>query len=279
MEIQFEDFLSLMANYLSTTPSEMLAGNVFAVATGLILVYIAVFIINKFTGLIIFFLKKIFLTIIVSVAFYQFLLHLNSRIAAEGLTNDILVLGAAGFLVGILAFLTALYASFRSFKKVRKGEIKKPGAYEKPKEYEKPAEVQAAAKEKHGERSFKEMLSIDSIKSDKSLGAVIAYIVIAEFGVFSSKTIAAPTVDVGLMFFIAFMIVAVFFIKQSYKDYKKGLFHFAVACVVGGALSILLGHLWGAVPLEQLLSAGYFATDSLVAFVTGLALSLFMGSR
>jgi hypothetical protein len=40
----------------------------------------------------------------------------------------------------------------------------------------------------------------------------------------------------------------------------------------------MLGFFWGGIPPEQLLSLNYFTSDALVALVTGLALSLFMGS-
>ena len=278
MEIQLDKFLGFVIENLYTLPSEMLAGNVFAIAAGLILTYIAVFIINKFTGLIIFLLKKIFLLIIVSLAFYQFILNLSSQVAAEGLTNDIIVLGIFGFLVGSAAFFIAVYAAFSSFKKASQEPAAQ--AVQKTAQQTKAGdEIKGAVSEKPQDTGIRDMLSIDTIKNDKSLGAVIAYIVIAQFGVFSSKTISAPDEMVGLIFLAVFLIAAVFFIRQSYADYNKGLFHFTVACAVGGVLSIVLGHFWGNYPLDVLLSLGYFTTDSLVALVTGLALSLFMGSR
>jgi len=80
MAFQFENFLTFVAEYASALPSEMLSGNVFAVAMGLISVYIIVLLINKLTGLLIFLFKKIILAIIIILAFYQFLLLLNSRI-------------------------------------------------------------------------------------------------------------------------------------------------------------------------------------------------------
>jgi len=275
MAFQFENFLTFVAEYASALPSEMLSGNVFAVAMGLISVYIIVLLINKLTGLLIFLFKKIILAIIIILAFYQFLLLLNSRIIAEGITAEIVILGTLGSLVGILALLMALYAAFSSAKQVQSG------IYEGKKEHagrKEPGEKKDEP-EKTWERGFKDMLSIHSIKDDKTLGAVIAYLVVAQFGVFSSKTIAAPAADVGIAFLAIFIIAAIFFIKQSYKDYSKGLFHFTVALLFGGVLSIILGYLWAGVPLEQLLSLRYFETDSLVALITGLALSLFMGSK
>jgi hypothetical protein len=48
--------------------------------------------------------------------------------------------------------------------------------------------------------------------------------------------------------------------------------------LIGGILSLILGYFWGGIPLDQLFSLNYFATDALVALITGIALSLFMGS-
>ena len=84
---------------------------------------------------------------------------------------------------------------------------------------------------------MKEKISLESLKSDKNIGAVIAYIIIAEFGVFSSKTIAAPTIEAGLLFFLGFLLASFVFIRLTYHDYLKGLRHLAAALVIGGALA------------------------------------------
>jgi hypothetical protein len=70
----------------------------------------------------------------------------------------------------------------------------------------------------------------------------------------------------------------VVFIRLTYHDYWRGLRHLAAALCIGGVLSVILGFFWGGIPLDQLLSLSYFTTDALVALITGLALSLFMGS-
>jgi hypothetical protein len=75
------------------------------------------------------------------------------------------------------------------------------------------------------------------------------------------------------------MLAAFIFIKTTYYSYAVGLGHLAVGAIFGIVLSIGLGHLWVGTPLELLLSLEYFATNSLVAFITGLAVSLFMGSK
>ncbi|MFA5358157.1 MAG: hypothetical protein WC308_04555 [archaeon] len=116
---------------------------------------------------------------------------------------------------------------------------------------------------------------------DKSILSVIAFIVVAEFGVFSSVTIAAPTVMAGAALFVAFMFAAFIFIKSSYHSYKTGVSHLFIGTIIALALSLVLGATWGnpPLPIETLLSIEYFKTSSLVATVTGLAVSLFMGSK
>ena len=63
------------------------------------------------------------------------------------------------------------------------------------------------------------------------------------------------------------------------RPFGRSALNLAVALIIGFALSVLLGHFWGGIPLEILLSMEYFTTDSLVAFVTGISVALFMGSK
>lgn len=58
---------------------------------------------------------------------------------------------------------------------------------------------------------MKDTLSTSSLKNDRSLGAVLAYLVIAQFGVYSSMTIPAPSFQVGVAFFAIFIIAGLFF--------------------------------------------------------------------
>jgi len=114
---------------------------------------------------------------------------------------------------------------------------------------------------------------------DRSVLAVLSYIVVAEFGVFSSVTVHAPSAMVGMGLFASFMLAAFIFIRTSYHHYLVGIRHLIVGTLFGFFLSLLLGHFWAEIPTAILLSQNYFATNSLVAFITGLALSLFMGSK
>ncbi|MBD3387647.1 MAG: hypothetical protein GF416_01240 [Candidatus Altiarchaeales archaeon] len=272
-----------LVDFISQMPSKVTSGDLLAVSLVLISIYLLVYLINKLTGLIIFLLKKVFLLVIVLLAFYRFMEDFMTKVGAEGFTQDNLVLGVAGTFVGFIATAIALYAALSSLKDIhisrtdgKKKEEEEVGA--EPEEVESEKKEMKPGKEDSG-LGLSNLLSVQSLKSDRHLGAVLAYLVIAEFGVFSSKTMAAPTPAVGVGFFAVFMVAALFFIRQSYSDYMKGLRHLGAAILFGGILSLILGHFWGGYPLEKLLSTAYFATDSLVALVTGLSVSLFMGSR
>jgi energy-coupling factor transporter transmembrane protein EcfT len=280
--------------YLYGLPDEVLKGNVFAIAVFFILLYIAIFIVQKFTTLLVFALKKVFLLIIVALAFIAFLQAFSLKIATEGMTADTIVFGIGGVAIGLMALFIALYVALHSIRSMRKepgaeaGTI--PSATEREPAPPPPAEVPAVTREKETAppegpapkpsltAKVKDEISLATLKSDKRIGAVIAYVVIAEFGVFSSKTIAAPNIGAGLMFFIAFLLASIVFIRLTYRDYWRGIRHLGAALIFGIVLSITLGYFWGGIPLEQLLSLSYFTTDALVALITGLALSLFMGS-
>ncbi len=264
------EFTELAINYAARLPAEALGGNVFAVSILLILSYILIFLINTLTDIIIRFLKKVILLVIVSLAFYQFLELFLEKLSSEGPTIDTLIFGGVGSVAGFIAFIIAVRAAFFSLRKIHlRGKV--------------PGKIVTAAKEdtkrKIKKHDIKEITSIQALKEDKRLGVVVAYLIVAEFGVISSKTIAAPNTTVGMAFFATFMLAAFFFIYQSYSDYLKGLRHLMVVFVVGGILSIILGYFWGGYPLEELLSEAYFVSDSMVAFVTGIAVSLFMGSK
>ena len=296
--------LENIVQYLLSLPDLVLQGDVTAILIFFILLYIAIWVIQKLTTVLVKVLKKISLLIIVGLAFYQFLIVLFAKVRLEGWTADTLVFGVAGFVIGLAAFAIALYVALHSIGNYRKG-VEQPGgaleevetttaAFPPVSETEEPeargehvaagAPEQPVAPEKiiekkatFGTRVMDE-ISLSALKNDKRIGAVIAYIIIAEFGVFSSKTTHAPNIETGLIFFGGFMLASLIFIHLTYRDYHRGLRHLGAAVLIGGMLSLILGYFWGGIPLDQLLSLNYFATDALVALITGIALSLFMGS-
>ena len=294
-----------LIGYFYSLPDEVARGNVFAIVIFLFLLYICIYVIQKLTTMLVFVLKKVFLLVIVSLAFFEFMRMFTLKLALEGLSTSTIIFGAAGFVIGVVAFSIALYVALHSIIVLQRSQ--QEGAHEEEKipqkavpvaeavrEAEVPAaeagEVEEQPSQKAGAGAggkevplpvgsrIKEELSVTALKNDKRIGAVIAYIIIAEFGVFSSKTIAAPSIETGIAFFGVFIIASLVFIRLTYHDYWKGARHLAAAILIGGFLSIVLGFFWGGIPLEQLLSLNYFASDALVALVTGLALSLFMGS-
>lgn len=266
------DLITQIFMYAQSIPSHFMSADVFAISLVLISAYIIVLIINKLTGLIIFFLKKVILLTIITVAFHQFLTDLVERVLSEGISNDVVIFGAGGFIAGFVAIAFSLYAAFASMHKIKNDKVVE----------DKDVKEQAFSTEVKNQNPVEEvmkMLSMEKLKNDKSIGAVLTYLIIAEFGVFSSKTISAPNAEVGMWFFIVFMVAALIFIHQSYKNYIRGISHLIISLIVGGSLSILLGHFWGDIPMETLLSLEFFKTDSLVALVTGLSVSLFMSSK
>jgi hypothetical protein len=263
----------LFSGFLQDIPSKALTGDVFAVSAVLIGFYFLVLLIKALTELLIFFLKRLILLVIVSLASYQFAQYMAGKMASEGMTNDNLFLGGLGLIGGVLVMILALNALFASVKKAgQEKEVKEEKVLE-------PAKANGAVVEGPSSFNREEVLSADAIKKDRNLGVVIAYLIVAEFGVMSSKTVAAPNVTVGMLFFFGFMLAALFFIRQTYINYNTGIRHFLAALVIGGLLSLVLGALWGGYSTSQLLSTEYFTTDSMVAFLTGIAVSLFMGSK
>jgi hypothetical protein len=240
------------------------------------------------------------------------------RVTTEGLTDDTIIFGAVGFIVGFIAISISLYVALQSLIEARaEHEAPVPEVPEgaetaevapgTPTEPAPSGSVPVPATETPGATpkvldmpeipvtvppvpvpeadgggkisAMKKSLSVSNLKSDKSLGAVLAYLVVAQFGVFSSKTMPAPSFQVGIAFFVLFIIAGLFFIHFTYHNYLTGLRHLGMAIIIGTIIAMVLGYFWGNIPLDQLLSPAFFQTDALVALVTGLALSLFMGGK
>jgi len=294
MELSPEGIAAYLAEYIRSLPSEILRGDIFALTITLIAFFIAVVIINRLTTLLVLVLKKTILFIIVALAFWQFISLFFTRLSTEGLTNDLIIFGAAGILVGFVAIIISLYVAFRSMYAVRQEHAAtgKAGTKESPGIRPEPggifpagASPDLAPAQMHGgpagsaTAALRDSLSVNSLKSDQSLGAVLAYLIIAQFGVFSSVTIPAPTFMVGVAFFTLFLIAAFFFIHFTYTDYRTGIRHLILAVLVGTMVAVILGYFWADIPFATLLSPAFFESNALVALVTGLAISLFMGGK
>ncbi|MDO9539675.1 MAG: PAS domain-containing protein [Methanocalculus sp.] len=213
--------------------------------------------------------KKIVLLLIITVATYIFLHDFVFRIVQGGLTVDNIFFGIAGLLCGILAVGIALNTVIKALLKVmnKRGMgvlLQQPVCRET---------------DTGTDENAPYISQLIRKTEDSALGRIIIYLIIAEFGIFSSRTLAASTSEAGMTFFIIFMGACFIFIRLVYTDYIIGLKHFGVVFLLGFLLSLLLGHFWGGIPLETLISLEYFGSEALVALITGISLSLFMSSK
>jgi len=283
-KMDIQSYLVQGTNYLAELPVKVQSGDLFAIMVALIILYCLILILKKFTKIVAPGAKKIFIFIIILIAAYIFFQDFLLRIITEGLTPDNIIFGLAGLLCGILAVGIALYKAVKSYKKGR--EMKLQQAQQETPRYPPPAEYwegdtahPPASRPQPAEEEQQSIIPFLNIHKDNSVGMVIIYLIIAEFGIFSSKTIAAASAETGLYFFLIFMAAAFIFIRLTYHNYLTGLRHFAVVALLGFGLSIILGHFWGGIPLNNLLSIEYFGSDALVALITGIALSLFMSGK
>lgn len=261
-----------------------------------ILLAVLLFVVVKLFDWILSLLKRFILFLFVVISLGGFLLRFEEDLLAEPPNYSLIAVGVFGAIFAVIALVISIlslkkyWAETRALKAgaVKEGVKEAVEAEEQKEELEQEAMVDASLVEitptqvQQPQLFTKQALDPRNIRKslqDRSLLAVLSYIIVAEFGVFSSVTIAAPNSTVGFGFFVAFMLAAFIFIRTAYYSYAVGLGHLAVGAIFGIVLSIGLGHLWVGTPLELLLSLEYFATNSLVAFITGLAVSLFMGSK
>jgi hypothetical protein len=249
----------------------LLSGNpLYVVATGIVLL-IVLAVVFKVTLWVLALVKRILLFLIVLGAGALFFIKFGDRLqtlSVQRLSTETLLLGIAGITLFIIALFISILSLRAHAKRVPVQESASP-AQQPPFQ---PTMAQPP-------RMLTTQALVSQFRNDRSLLAVISYVIIAEFGIFSSKTIAAPNPNVGMMFAAIFLGAALVFIKVSYNNYVKGLVHLIVACIFAAGLSILLGHYWASIPLEVLLSVEYFRTSALVAFITGIAVSLLMGQK
>tara|TARA_Y100000310_G_scaffold345859_1_gene471632 strand:- start:25849 stop:26679 length:831 start_codon:yes stop_codon:yes gene_type:complete len=258
---------SLLGNSLSGDPTSII------IIAGIAIVVSAL--VFKVSGFLFGLIKRFFLLIVIGLSAFFFLNNFGEKLAAEGPNGQLIVVGVVGALGAIAALVIALGAFKRQVK--RKDEEPKP---EQPKDTAPnftPTQLQQP--QAYTTQALTPGNIMNSLKDDRSLLAVLSYVIIAQFGVFSSKTISAPNPEIGMIFFGIFIVGALLFIKTTYHNYLKGITHLVAASIFGILFSILLGVFWVELPLETLLSTTYFETDAMVAFVTGIAVSLLMGTR
>lgn len=226
-------------------------------------------------------LKRIFLLLIVVASAYFFLTSLTAKTQAELLEPSTLAVAYLGLVFTLIAFVITAIAMKRQVKPLEEVQVPELEEIKLEEAVTKAQKAQSLSMKERYSSMMTDYLQprIKNIKNERSLLAILSYVTIAEFGVFSTKTIAAPTIEIGLSFFAIFFIGSIIFIHTSYKSYSQGLIHLLITSVFAFALSLLLGFFWANFTLETLLSINYFLTDSLVACITGIGLALVMGSR
>jgi hypothetical protein len=254
--------------YLLDLPVNVRSGDLIAILIALLLLYGVAALLSKITPLILETIKKLVILAIIVISAHIFLLDFIRRILAAGFTLEVAFFGALGLLIAIIAVSIALFRAATAVWAHRKQDRSTTEAPAAPVKgmAEASSLVSAAYRLKY-------------LTRENSLGMVILYLVIAEFGIFSSRTIAAATAGAGLSFFLLFLLAALIFIRLRYADYRTGIRHLIVVCTLGFLLSLILGHFWGGIPGETLLSMDYFRSEALVALITGISLSLFMTNK
>ncbi len=267
--------------YLQALPMLITQGDVGAIVVGLLLFYIGLIVVNKISYVLLRVIKYVVVVAIVSSAFYALVMTFIEKMS--GAQPIYILLGLIGVGIGFVGVLIALWALFKQATrsaKTAKTRGDKMLAYQKhlideeKKELHEEKQKFAVEKEELKQTSLQQM-----IEKQSTLLTIITYILIAEFGVFSSVTISAPTADIGMIMFVMFTVGVLVYVLRTYPDPKMGLFYLGSAFMFAFLMSIVLGHFWAGHALNELLSMRFFGLDSLVAFITGIALSLFMGSK
>jgi len=274
-QVAFPDINTTLSQWGSYLTDNLLpnaiAGDPASLTIAVIGSIIAFIILFKLSGVLYAIIKRVFLFVIVGFSLYFILMNFESKLALEGVSTQLIIFGLIGVALGLLALVKTVWAIKHHAKKETREEIKATPPFQ-PTQIQQPKMLTT--------QGFSASNILDELKSDRSLLSVLSYVIVAEFGVFSSVTQAAPTVEAGAGIAIAFFIGAFVFIRTTYHDYKKGIRHLVIASVFAFALSILLGVYWtGRFTFEVLLSLDYFMSPSLVALLTGIAVSLFMGSK
>jgi len=270
-EISNSSAAAFALDYGRQLPSLALQGNFFALVLMCIFGWVLMVVLNKLTGVLLQLIRHTFVFIITGFGALFFFLEFRRRLAG-GLTTETLVFGALGLAVSVVGLLFAVYAVVMKVREARSPWPKRSYDQANALPVEMPEEPEPP-------RNLGEFSDIFTNVKDTSLFSALAFMVVGQFGVFSTETFSAPTAMTGFIFLVAFLIAAMVFIRQSYKRYMLGVTHLIVTFVVGVILSIFLGSAWAQLPLTTLLSGAYFTTSSLVALISGMALSIFAGSK
>jgi len=230
-----EDTIGFLTQYLTQLPANIIQGDYFSILVSLVLAYLIIVLVNKLTGMFLIVIKKTIALGVTITALLMLYNKFNETLQIEGFSFNTIFIGILGILIAIVGTAISFYSLFSSTKKA----IKRPIKFQEKDTTDEKSEIDL-----NQLKDFKTFFSMDSLKNDKSFLSVLTFLVVAEFGVFSSKTITAPNATIGLVIFVIFLAFSFLFIKQSYKSYTKGITHIIVTLVVGTILAITLGHFW-----------------------------------
>lgn len=264
-----------LINYAESFFSKAIALDPTAIIILAIVGIVLLAVVFKVSGFVFGLIKRFFLLIIVGLSAYFFIGNYWEKISTQDMSIQLIVFGLFGLAFAIAAVITAVM----SFKKhTKKKDLNEEEFHAEHKAINfTPTQLQVP--QAYTTQALTANNLIKSLKDDRSILAVLSYVIIAQFGVFSSKTISAPNPITGMVFFVIFMVGALIFIKTTYHSYLKGVSHLVIASIFGLVLSGVLAIYWAEMPIESILSLTYFQSDALVAFVTGIAISLLMGSK
>jgi len=265
-------------SYVYSLPDLIFQGDLLAIIIGSITFLVTLFLVNKITSLILVFIKKTIFLFITGLAVYYLSTEVYSRVLISGFTLDTIIFGLIGILVGIFGIGLSLKSWFsgakESYKGIKYGSDLKQSSIDEPMKEENVKEETI-----HELKELKNLFSLQTIKQDKNLLSVLVYLIIGQFGIFSSPTVAPPSPGLGAIFFGLFLLGALLFVKQTYKNFRTGIFHLVMTLIFGFILSLILGYFWGGIPLSTLFSIQYFGTSCVVAVITGMAVSLIMSGK
>lgn len=259
--------------YVGSLPELITQGDMAAITVGSILFLVTIFLLNKLTTLMLNFIKKTIFLLITGLAVYYLSIEFYTRVSTVGPTVGTILLGVSGVLISIFGIYLSIKSWFSGAKESIEGLRYGPDLAEKPEEDLEKSKIEQEIK------SIRKEFSFHKLKQDKNLLSVLVYLIIGQFGIFSSPTVAPPNPELGIVFFGLFLLGALLFIKQTYDNFKRGLSHLIVALIFGFILSLVLGYFWSGIPLETLFSIQYFGTSCVVAVITGMAVSLIMSGK
>ena len=223
--------------YFASLPQQIAQGNAVAIIISLILLFVAIIVINAISSFLLSFLKRTIVFIIVVLVIYDFIPRYVELIKYSGWTFSNIVIG----IIAIVAIALGFFIALRSFLRSAKQQIIKVSDRLQNREMNVLERKKLELQEEEDliqRQNLKGMFTKDAIAHEKSITSILIYLVVAEFGVFSSPTLSAPNVQVGIMFFIIFLVGILIFTKSSYKDFKTAATYFGVTFVVGMACTM-----------------------------------------